>query len=313
MVVLNKKSGFPVTISPLFNDTVVNHVPPDPELQPRDDGPDRGTFADPEMKSLLSSATRVVDLTEAIGTVLEGVQLSKLTDSQKDELALLVSTRGVVFFRDQDLTTPQQVELFHYYGTLDRHPAQPDQEYITILGATRDFRSEAAQTPWPQGEYHSDTYAAHSYFMMLVSNYGLYDSLSSAYKRLFEGLHSVHTSRLMYETLLFALNAKPSRAPIGDDSVRLPSSCKLLLIERTRRTAYIALLKAVRTHPVTGLKALNLNPGFVTGLAELHKAESDKLLDFVWQHIHSADDYTVRFKWDANSVAMWDNRQASMV
>ena len=31
---------------------------------------------------------------------------------------------------------------------------------------------------------------------------------------------------------------------------------------------------AVRTHPVTGLKALNVNPGFVTGFAELKKKES---------------------------------------
>lgn len=31
---------------------------------------------------------------------------------------------------------------------------------------------------------------------------------------------------------------------------------------------------AVRTHPVTGLKALNVNTGFVTGFAELNKVES---------------------------------------
>ena len=31
---------------------------------------------------------------------------------------------------------------------------------------------------------------------------------------------------------------------------------------------------AVRTHPVTGLKALNVNLGFVTGFAELKKKES---------------------------------------
>ena len=34
---------------------------------------------------------------------------------------------------------------------------------------------------------------------------------------------------------------------------------------------------AVRTHPVTGLKALNVNGGFVTGFAELKKLESGKL------------------------------------
>jgi hypothetical protein len=31
-----------------------------------------------------------------------GVQLSELTDAQKNELALLVAERGVVVFRDQD-------------------------------------------------------------------------------------------------------------------------------------------------------------------------------------------------------------------
>ena len=31
---------------------------------------------------------------------------------------------------------------------------------------------------------------------------------------------------------------------------------------------------AVRTHPVTGLRALNVNPGFVTDFAELKKKES---------------------------------------
>lgn len=65
---------------------------------------------------------------------------------------------------------------------------------------------------------------------------------------------------------------------------------------------------AVRTHPVTGLKALNVNNGFVTGFAELKKAESDKPLDFFHSHIHSADDHAVRWKWAVGSVAMWDNR-----
>jgi alpha-ketoglutarate-dependent taurine dioxygenase len=44
------------------------------------------------------------------------VQLSQLEDKQLDELALLVSERGVVFFRNQDLTTEQQEKLFAHYG-----------------------------------------------------------------------------------------------------------------------------------------------------------------------------------------------------
>jgi len=38
---------------------------------------------------------------------------------------------------------------------------------------------------------------------------------------------------------------------------------------------------AVRTHPVTGLKALNVNVGFVTGFAELKKKESGTFI-YVW-------------------------------
>jgi alpha-ketoglutarate-dependent taurine dioxygenase len=44
------------------------------------------------------------------------VQLSQLNEQQLDELALLVNERGVVFFRNQDLTTDQQVNLFEHYG-----------------------------------------------------------------------------------------------------------------------------------------------------------------------------------------------------
>ena len=56
--------------------------------------------------------------------MLENVQLSQLDGKQLDELALLVNERGVVFFRDQDLKTEEQVRLFEHYEILDKHPAQ---------------------------------------------------------------------------------------------------------------------------------------------------------------------------------------------
>lgn len=52
------------------------------------------------------------------GTELHGIQLNKLTDRQRDELALLVAERGVVFFRDQDINIHEQLELGRYYGPL---------------------------------------------------------------------------------------------------------------------------------------------------------------------------------------------------
>jgi len=70
---------------------VLAYRPPDAPLKEFTPARDRAFFADPEKKSLLAQATAVDDLTPYIGTELKGVQLSSLTDAQKDELALLVA------------------------------------------------------------------------------------------------------------------------------------------------------------------------------------------------------------------------------
>lgn len=77
--------SFPLTAE------VRSYVPPDPPLKAFTPARDRAFFADPEKKSLLSAATSVDPLTPYIGTELKGVQLSQLTNAQKDELALLVA------------------------------------------------------------------------------------------------------------------------------------------------------------------------------------------------------------------------------
>lgn len=120
---ISPDSGFPIVIHPHFNPKIAAHIPPDPIHQQITPPRDRAFFADPEKKALFKVA-KPVDLTESIGTVLEGAQLSQLTEQQLDELALLVNERGVVFFRDQDLDTAGQVKLFEHYGILDKHPAQ---------------------------------------------------------------------------------------------------------------------------------------------------------------------------------------------
>ena len=258
-------SGFPVTLHPAFNPKIINHVPPEPVRQSISVDRDRALFADPDKRALLAVAKQK-DLTESIGTLLEGVQLSQLDSQQLDELALLVTERGVVFFRDQDLTTDQQVELFQHYGILDKHPAQQGQRHVTIKGSTEDHREILKYTPWPSEDFHADTsfeINPPSYSMLRMeehpevggdtawlSQYGLYDALSDAMKKHLDGLHAVHTSRLQYDTILDLWAAGPNRPPVDTHH------------------------PAVRTHPVSGLKALNVNAGFVTGFAELKKKES---------------------------------------
>ena len=210
---ISPDSGFPITIHPNFNPKIQAWTPPESLRKEIDPPRDRAFFADPEKKALFSVAKRT-DLTESIGTVLENTQLSQFTPQQLDELALLVNERGVVFFRDQDLTTEQQVKLFEHYGILDRHPAQKDVKHVTIRGSTEDHREIANYTPWPSGEFHADTsfeINPPSYSLLRmeehpevggdtawVSSYGLYDALSDSMKKFVDGLHAVHTSRVCY-------------------------------------------------------------------------------------------------------------------
>ena len=74
---------------------------------------------------MFSAAKDVIHLTTHIGTEIVGLQLKDLTDQQRDELALLIAERSVVFFRDQDLSPQQQLELGRYYGEVEVHPQVP--------------------------------------------------------------------------------------------------------------------------------------------------------------------------------------------
>ena len=83
---------------------------------------DKGLLGDPQFKNLLSSATDVFDYNPKIGTEVHGVDLANLTDAQKNDLARLIATRGVVFFRNQkNFGIEKQRELGQYFGQLHSH------------------------------------------------------------------------------------------------------------------------------------------------------------------------------------------------
>jgi sulfonate dioxygenase len=83
---------------------------------------EKGLLGDPEFKNLLADATDVFDYNPKIGTEIHGVDLANLTDAQKNDLARLIATRGVVFFRNQkNLDIDAQRELGKYFGSLHSH------------------------------------------------------------------------------------------------------------------------------------------------------------------------------------------------
>jgi taurine dioxygenase len=66
----------------------------------------------------------------------------------------------------------------------------------------------------------------------------------------------------------------------------------------------------VRIHPVTGRRAIFVNPGFTTSIVGLSDAESRGILDLLFAHI-TKPEHIVRHRWAAGDVAFWDNRNTA--
>ena len=122
---------------------------------------DRGVHGHPQFRNLFADATDVFDYNPKIGTEVMGVNLAKLNDAQKDDLARLISVRGVVFFRNQvDLDIDTQRELGSYFGKLHKHattavPRRPGLEDVHVVYTDESSKDQRAQFA-PTFLWHSD-------------------------------------------------------------------------------------------------------------------------------------------------------------
>lgn len=122
---------------------------------------DKGLLGDPTFKNLLSSATDVFDYNPKIGTEVTGIDLANLTDAQKNDLARLIATRGVVFFRDQkNFGIQEQRALGKYFGELHKHattavPRQESLEDVHVVYTGEDSPDLRAMFT-PSFLWHSD-------------------------------------------------------------------------------------------------------------------------------------------------------------
>jgi alpha-ketoglutarate-dependent taurine dioxygenase len=270
-----------------------------------------------------------VDETSHVGTSFpsDTVQLSHwLTASNSDELirdvARLVSYRGVVFFKNQDLTIQQQKDLGLRLGRLTGRPAEstlhkhPISQDSPELGADTSVISSLggiARADYVQGVRASHGWHADITFEPVPSDYAVlkmhtippvggdtlwasgyeaYDRLSPALRVFLEGLTAEHDGNFFHET------ARSLGVPIQQDRGN-PANTGLDLR---------AVHPVIRTNPVTGYKSLFVNKGFTKRILELNPEESDLLLDYLFRHISENHDLQVRYKWSLNDVAIWDNR-----
>ncbi|KAI4214897.1 MAG: hypothetical protein LQ351_002610 [Letrouitia transgressa] len=281
---------------------------PDIRWEPLTEVPyhDKGLQGDPRFRHLLDAATDIFDYNPKIGTEIHGVNLANLTDPQKNDLARLIATRGVVFFRNQtDFHIDAQRELGQYFGKLHKHattsvPKRPGLEDVHVVFTDAKAKDQRAVFA-PTFLWHSDvTYEIQppSYTSLKIlsgpprggggdtlwaSQYAAYDLLSSSMQTYLEGLTALHSAQMQADGSIAA--GRP-----------------------VRRDPVVTEHPLVRTNPVTGWKSLFFNPGFVTSIVGVPKAESDAILRYLNEVTSTAQETHVRFQWGKDDVAFWDNR-----
>ncbi|MCJ1275848.1 hypothetical protein MMC21_003652 [Puttea exsequens] len=263
---------------------------------------DPGARADPAKPALFGAAAKVIDLTRHIGTEIVGLQLKDLTDKQKDELGLLIAERSVVFFRDQDITPQQQRSLGEWYGEVEVHPQAPQVPGVSgvsviwpALQATEtkaNFRRPGGASRWhtdlvhekqPAGvtHLHNDTVPTIGGDTIWASGYSAYEKLSPDFRKIIDGKKAVYRSAHPY---------------VDRD---IPTA-GLKYIERVH--------PLVRVHPATGWKALWVNRAMTERIVGLDQAESDLILNYLYDVFEKNIDIQVRFRWTPRTSALWDNR-----
>jgi taurine dioxygenase len=251
------------------------------------------------------SSTRidVRRLTPTIGAEVRGVDLrdAPLDDDTMREIQDALRDHLVLFFRGQDITGTQQVDFMRWFGPFEYHAfakPHPDHPEMIVLDQTTP-RTDGANN-WHTDSSFMERPALGSMLRAVqlppvggdtcwASMYAAYEALSPRLRAMLDGMTAVHD---LTNTLRKAIAGGHST---GEDLARFQ--------EQWPPTEH----PVIRTHPLTGKRALYVNSNFTTRLCQLEQTESDTLLEFLLRHLQRPD-FQVRFTWDENSVALWDNR-----
>jgi taurine dioxygenase len=237
----------------------------------------------------------------ALGAEILGIDLSQdMTADRASQIRKLLNEYEVIFFRDQDISPQHQKALALSFGPLQTHPAYATVENfpeISILEST-------AEKPTRIEAWHSDmTFRAHPPMGTVLKSEIIPpkggDTLWSSMTAAYDGLSQPMQAFLGQLTAVhdFSHGFKESLAEPGG---------------RERLADAIAANPPVRhpvirVHPETGKKVIFVNSLFTTHIEGLRAAESDALLAYLFRHI-TVPEFTCRFQWRVNSIAIWDNR-----
>jgi len=257
----------------------------------------------------------VEPLSDHLGAEIKGLNLQDAMDDKTlHKLKSAFNNHSVLLFRDQHLLPDQQISFSRHFGPLEIHVSRKYllQGYPEILVLSNEKNPDGSRVSIADGGtgWHSDlSYMERPAMASLLyavktpntpgkaqdtawaSGYRAYETLPAKLKKSVEGLKGIH---------LFDQDQNPRMPPI-DTKYRDKHTPALRALTPPKEHPI------VRTHPVTGRKALYISIRFTIGIAGLSKDRENELLDALFAHqTDQGNDYV--HQWRAGDLVLWDNR-----
>ena len=243
-------------------------------------------------------------LSHALGAEIAYVDLGQpLSNAEFDQIHRTFLEKGILLFRDQEITREQHIAFSRRFGELDNHDSlprdrHPDYPELLLVTNIPKENGQPSDSKYTGQQWHSDlsftpvpslgsllrgiTIPPVGGDTMFTNMYRAYDTLSDGMKKLLEGLHAIHTG---------------SRKIVDLSSDRATEQKKL--------NPPIAQ-PVVRVHPETGRKALYIGDK-VSCFVGMTEEESRPLIEYLVKHA-TRPQFVYRHQWRANDIVLWDNR-----
>ena len=206
-----------------------------------------------------------------------------------------------MIFRKQDISSQNLIDFGGRFGELTVHPFAPKDKDASVL---IKFRNDETNPPFRTDVWHSDEtfrkeppkatilvakeVPAIGGDTMFTSMSAAFDGLSDRMQQLISGLEAVHDFKPFRE--LFDESEADRKNVLRWEEIYPP-----------------AVHPVVRVHPVTGRKALFVNPQFTVAIKNMDERESRSLLEILFLQAQIPE-YQFRHHWAPHTLIMWDNR-----
>jgi len=237
-------------------------------------------------------------LSGALGGEVSGINLKDNSEKNFKVINNLLLEHKVIFFRNQKISSEEQLALASLFGPIEQHAyVKGLSQYPEIV---RIIKKPNEKNQWGEN-WHSDvSYNVKPTKAVILKSIKIppvggdtmfanmelaWETLDVSIKEKIKNKKAIHSS-LGAKFFIEDYKAMESNGNYDEYSNEHP---------------------IVRTHPETRKKILFVNWTYTKKIVGMDKKESDEILNEIFKH-QARLDFTCRFQWTENTVAIWDNR-----